>query len=112
MRYGMPHVKEIKQHKLLLDTHVWIWIAQGNTIVSPKARRSIEHARSQEHLLISPISIWEISMLVERKRISLDMDLTDWLNQWVHLPGISHAEFTFDVAVLSNRLPGTIHSDP
>jgi hypothetical protein len=53
----MPHVKELKQHKLLLDTHVWIWIAQGNTIVTPSTRKAIERAKEQEHLLISPISI-------------------------------------------------------
>ena len=51
-------------------------------------------------------------MLVERKRILLDMDMTDWLKQWVELPGIMIAEFSLQVALLSNRLPGTIHSDP
>lgn len=108
----MPVVKEIKQHKILLDTHVWIWVAEGNTIVSPAARKAIERAREREQLFISPISIWEISMLVERKRIILDRDLTDWVNQWVELPGILSAPFTFEVAILSNRLPNLAHSDP
>lgn len=108
----MPLVKEIKQHKLLLDTHVWIWLAAGNTILSSPARKAIEHAKTQEHLIIAPISVWEISMLAERKRILLDMDLTDWLKQWVELPGILLADFSFQVAVLSNRLQGSIHGDP
>jgi PIN domain nuclease of toxin-antitoxin system len=108
----MPVVKEIKQHKILLDTHVWLWIAEGNPILKPRARKAIDSAREREHLLISPITIWEISMLVERKRIVLDMDLMDWLNQWIELPGIVTAEFSFDVAILSNRLPGSIHGDP
>ena len=108
----MPTVKEIKQHKILLDTHVWIWLAQGNSILSPSARKAIDRAKESEHLLISPISIWEISMLAERKKIVLDMDVTDWLKQWVELPGIVIAEFSFQVAILSTRLPGLIHSDP
>jgi len=108
----MPVVKELKQHKLLLDTHVWIWVTAGNSILSPGMRKIIDRAKEREHLLISPISIWEISMLVERKRIALDMDMTDWLKQWVELPGIMTAEFSFQVALLSNRLPGIIHSDP
>jgi PIN domain nuclease of toxin-antitoxin system len=108
----MPIVKEIKQHKILLDTHVWVWVTAGNPILSPLARKAIDQAKKRDHLLISPISIWEISMLVERKRIILDMDVTDWLKQWVDLPGISIAEFSFQVAILSNRLPGLIHSDP
>ena len=51
-------------------------------------------------------------MLVERKRISLEMDLSDWLNQWIESPGILAAEFSFQVALLSNRLPGSLHGDP
>jgi hypothetical protein len=77
----MPIVKEIKQHKILLDTHVWIWLAQGNSILSPSARKAIDRARGNDHLFISPISVWEISMLVERKKIILEMDIMDWLKQ-------------------------------
>lgn len=108
----MPIIKEVKQHKLLLDTHVWIWMIAGNSILSPLARKSIEKAKTREHLLISPISIWEISKLVEKKRITLEMDVSDWLKQWIELPGIQSAEFTFQVALLSNRLPGIVHGDP
>jgi len=108
----MPLVNELKQHKLLLDTHVWIWLTSGNTILSPMARKAIDRAKDQEHLLISPISVWEISMLVERKRIALDRDLADWLNQWIESPGILTADFSFQVALLSNRLPGILHGDP
>ena len=107
----MPLVSELKQHKLLLDTHVWIWLASGNSILSPATRKAIDRAKDQEHLLISPISVWEISMLVERKRIVLDRDLADWLNQWIESPGILTAEFSFQVALLSNRLPGNLHGD-
>lgn len=108
----MPIVKEIKQHKILLDTHVWIWVSEGNPILSPSARKAIDRAREREHLLISPISIWEISKLVEKKKIGLEMDMTDWLKQWMELPGILTVEFSFQVAILSNRLPGIIHGDP
>lgn len=108
----MPLVNELKQHKLLLDTHVWIWLASGNSILSLPTRKAIDRAKDREHLLISPISVWEISMLVERKRIALDMDLADWLGQWIDSPGILVAEFSFQVALLSNKLPGSLHGDP
>jgi PIN domain nuclease of toxin-antitoxin system len=108
----MPIVKEIKQHKILLDTHVWIWLAQGNSILSLAARKAVDRAREEDHLLISPISVWEISMLVQRKKIILEMDLMDWLKHWIELPGIQFAELSCHVALLSNRLPGQIHGDP
>ena len=112
MRFGMPIVKELKQHKLLLDTHVWIWVTEGNPILSPRSRKAFEKAKESELLLISPITIWEISKLVEKKRIVLEMDIMDWLKQWIELPGILTAEFSFQVAVLSNRLPNNSHTDP
>ncbi len=108
----MPLVKALKQHKLLLDTHVWIWFISGNSILSALTRKAINSAKDREHLLISPISVWEICMLVERKRISLEMEVADWLNQWIESPGILTAEFSFQVALLSNRLPGSLHGDP
>lgn len=108
----MPIVKEIKQHKILLDTHVWIWLAQGNSILSPAARKSFDRAKENDHLFISPISVWEISMLVERKKIILEMDIMDWIHQWIELPGIHIVELSCQVAILSNRLPGQIHGDP
>ncbi len=108
----MPRINVLKQHKLLLDTHVWIWMAMGDPVVTLAMRQAIERAKECDHLLISPISIWEISMLAERKRITLEMDVTDWIKQWVDLPGISLATFSLQVAILSNRLPGTIHGDP
>lgn len=108
----MPHVKELKQHKLLLDTHIWIWLISGNPILPPSVRKAIEHAKETEHLFLSPISVWEISMLAARKRIAFDMDVADWLKQWIDSPGIIMAEISFQVALLSNRLPGTIHGDP
>ena len=107
----MPLIKEIKQHKLLLDTHVWLWLAQGNPVISPASRKNIDKAREREHLLISPMSVWEISMLVQRKRVILEMDVSDWIKHWIELPGILIAEFSCEVAMLSNRLPGTIHGD-
>jgi PIN domain nuclease of toxin-antitoxin system len=108
----MPLVEKLKQHRLLLDTHVWIWLASGNSILSLPTRKAIDRAKNQECLLISPISVWEISMFVERRRISLEMDLSDWLKHWVEMPGIVVAEFSFQVALLSNRLPGSLHGDP
>lgn len=108
----MPIVKEIKQHKILLDTHIWIWLAQGNSIIAPLARKAFDRARENENLFISPISVWEISMLVEKKKIILEMDIMDWLKQWIELPGIQIVELSCQVAMLSNRLPGLIHGDP
>ena len=53
---------------LLLDTHAIIWIGEGEPI-ERKARRAVEAARSEGGVLVSPISAWEIGLLVTKGRI-------------------------------------------
>jgi PIN domain nuclease of toxin-antitoxin system len=49
---------------LLLDTHIWLWFAEGNaTRLPPASMRKLDDARKGDGLLISAISIWEIGFL-------------------------------------------------
>ena len=105
----MPLLKSLKQHKLLLDTHTWIWIIEGNPKIKSSARKSIKNAK---HIFISPISIWEIGMLVERKRIELELDRLDWVEKMMEVAGIEIAPITPSIAMQSTRLPGNVHGDP
>lgn len=51
-----------------LDTNVVVWLAQGATArISPKARRTLEHA----DLRISPLVLIELEYLYELNRIKL-----------------------------------------
>ncbi len=63
----MPIGDRILKHKLLLDTHVWIWLMNENLIFLNSFYTTIERLASQDGILISPITIWEIGMLVEKK---------------------------------------------
>ena len=108
----MPNIKTIKQHKLVLDTHVWLWLMMGSTHLSRTFRQSIEQVQKHHGILISIISIWEIGMLAEKKRIQLDMDPLDWVLQALDFPGIRIVQISSKIAIQSTRLPGTIHGDP
>ena len=65
----------------LLDTHVLLWWKGEPARLSRAARRAIE--RSQP-LLLSPISIWEVSTLLRLGRIELDRDLFAWVQDLLH----------------------------
>lgn len=108
----MPIIKEIKQHKVVLDTHVWLWVMMGSSNLSRSFRKGIEHSQKHHSVLISIISIWEIGMLAERKRIQLDMDPLDWVVQALDFPGVRLIQISPKIAIQSTRLPGTIHGDP
>lgn len=108
----MPIVKNLKEYKIILDTHVFIWIMNGNPNLSHVFRKSFEHALKANLVILSPISIWEIGMLVEKKRIELDRDVQEWVDQALDIPGLRIAPITPQIAIQSTRLPGMIHADP
>lgn len=70
MRTGMPILKELKKHKLLLaydpDTHVWIWSLLVSKQLSKAFQKVFEQALKLEAVLISSMSVWELGMLVEK----------------------------------------------
>jgi PIN domain nuclease of toxin-antitoxin system len=108
----MPHIKAIKHHKIVLDTHVWLWLMAGSHHLSKSFRLSIKKVQDYSGILISSISIWEIGMLVNRKRIELNMDPLDWISEALDFPGVRLIQLSPKIAIESTRLPGNIHGDP
>ncbi len=108
----MPLLKDLKRHKLLLDTHVLIWLMQGNTVLSQPFRKAVNQSQDRDGILISAISIWEIGMLEEKGRIALGMDCFDWIDQMLSLPGMTLVPLSPRIAIQSSRLPGQPHGDP
>lgn len=67
---------------LLLDTHVWLWYAEGvPDRVSPETLSAIDQARRQRRLFVSAISVWEIGLLVAKGRIGLSAPPRDWMTR-------------------------------
>lgn len=97
---------------VLLDTHAWVWLLNGDSKLSPKAVKAIERSLSKEAVLLSAISPWEVAMLVGKGRLTLDRDVGEWVSAAVSIPGIRLEPISPEIAVASTRLPGNIHPDP
>jgi PIN domain nuclease of toxin-antitoxin system len=98
---------------LLLDTHVWLWYAEGVADrLRPASVRKLEEARRGDGLLVSAISVWEIGMHVARGRIQLAVPLRDWVERALAAPGIRMAPLDSAVATESTLLPGEPQGDP
>lgn len=98
---------------ILLDTHVWIWLLNGDeNRIHAKSLSFIEHAAQSSNVKISAISVWELGMLESKGRVQIPMNCLDWVNRALNAPGISLAEITPEIAIESSRLPGKFHSDP
>jgi PIN domain nuclease of toxin-antitoxin system len=94
---------------IVLDTATWIWRASDPKRLTTSARRAIDEA---ERALVSAISIWEVAMLVAKRRIQLDRPVEHWVDLALALPGIQLAALEPAIAVRSTKLPGEFHPDP
>lgn len=94
---------------LLLDTHIWLW-----SLLEPErlSRRVTAALRSRENeIWLSPISTWELLMLVERGRVVLDTDPQRWLEKATSIAPMREAPLTHEIARESRRVE-VPHQDP
>lgn len=97
---------------ILLDTHVLVWGVEENNHLGPYALAAIDRELNVASVKISAITPWEIAMLVERGRLLLRRELSDWMSAVQALEGLEIVALTPDIAVESVRLPGSFHADP
>ena len=97
---------------VLLDTHVWVWLAEGRAGVRPEAVALMERAGEASLLWVSVISAWEVGMLEARRRLRFDLPCEEWVEKAFGLPGLSLMPLTPSICVRSSRLPGSLHGDP
>ena len=108
----MPLLKELKQHRMLLDTHVWLWAMNGDSTVSREFVQVFEKNITMDRVFLSPMSIWEIGMFVQKGRIEFEIDVLEWANTALEASGIRLCQITPRIAIQSTRLPGNVHGDP
>jgi PIN domain nuclease of toxin-antitoxin system len=92
--------------KLLLDTHIWLWMIRDPDKIGAHLRRELSHA---EERWLSPISTWEALVLASKGRIHLHENLAVWVEQAVS-PFIE-APFTHQVVLAAQQI-NLPHADP
>jgi PIN domain nuclease of toxin-antitoxin system len=98
---------------LLLDTHIWLWYAQGGEDHLPPASvKKLEQARGGDGLRVSAISVWEVGIQHAKGRIHLSTPLRDWVRRALAPAGISLLPLDADTAAESTLLPGEPHGEP
>lgn len=95
---------------ILLDTHAWLfWVDDTLGQLSTTAHKRIVKAESMG---VSIMSVWEIAMLVAKQRLSLSLDIMEWVERALNYPGIRLLDLDPKIVVTSTRLPGDFHGDP
>ena len=94
---------------LLLDTHIWLWSGVQRRHLKASVAHEME-ADSNERFL-SPVSIWELGVLLQKKRLSLPVTLAEWLSRSQAQLILQEAPLTWDVG-MEERAMGWSHKDP
>jgi PIN domain nuclease of toxin-antitoxin system len=97
--------------RLLLDTHIWVWSLQDPSRLTKKVTSALAN-RSNE-LWLSPISVWELLLLIERGRIQVlpPFKPRTWLDEAFVRAPLREAPLTREVAILSREVR-VQHDDP
>jgi PIN domain nuclease of toxin-antitoxin system len=95
--------------RLLLDTHIWVWSHLDPSRLGKRVAAALE--ASDAELWLSPISVWEFLLLVEKGRVVVKGDPAAWVDTaWSRVP-MNDAALTREVAVRSRTIQVS-HHDP
>ena len=95
--------------RLLLDTHIWLWSLLEPQRLSPEVRAALVDPDNE--LWLSPITVWEVLVLTQKGRLTLDRPASDWVDLALSAAPAHEAQLTFQVALESQRIE-LPHRDP
>ena len=95
--------------KLLLDTHVLIWVSQGSRKLGKKASRLVTDPAVE--VWLSAVSVWEIANKVALGRLRLRDSARKWLSSEASANNLSPLPLTQEHALAAAELP-RYHEDP
>ena len=98
---------------MLLDTHVWIWSAAGDTArIGPKTRRQLDKAAAKGGLMVSSASAFEIAALTTMGRLVLSLPAERWVRESVSRARLRVVDAGLDVALDAGCIPASAIGDP
>jgi PIN domain nuclease of toxin-antitoxin system len=95
--------------KLLLDTHVLIWLVEGTDNLSQAARQAIEDEDNSLHLSI--VGLWEMTIKTSLGKLQLKIPLDRIMESYIIPSGIEILPIHFNHLLVLRDLP-LHHRDP
>jgi PIN domain nuclease of toxin-antitoxin system len=95
--------------KYLLDTHIWFWSFIEASRLSNRVARTL--ADSQNELWLSPVSVWELTILCRKGRFQVQPDISTWVKRSMSDLQLIEAPLTTDVALAIPTISFS-HGDP
>ncbi len=97
---------------ILLDTHVWLWWLHDSNRLSGRIQSQIATKESQNGILVSAVSVWEIAVKSSLGKLTLPLPMDEWYKMAQVYPGVTVESLNPLDAIASTQLPGEFHKDP
>jgi PIN domain nuclease of toxin-antitoxin system len=97
---------------LLLDTCAVIWIAEDQAIAGTAALALDQAHAADQFVYVSPITAWEVGLLVARGRLTSIIKPQLWFERVLDVPNMRLADMSPDLLISSSFLPGDPPRDP
>jgi PIN domain nuclease of toxin-antitoxin system len=100
---------------VLIDTHVWIWAADGGTRLGPKARKRLARPPVRyagDLLAISAASVFEVVALHTAGRLHFAVPVERWVRESIEKGGLQVLDLEREIAVDAAMVPPSALSDP
>ena len=97
---------------IVVDTHVIIWDALKPKLLSPRAKNAIREANRLDGIIFCEISLWEIAMLMQKRRLSVDVNYQEFIRLVSDSNNYIFKGISPQIAKLSTDLFSTTNKDP
>lgn len=92
---------------IVLDTHSTVWWSSDPKRLSSRAAEAIAAA---DRVGIPAIVFWEVSLLVRKEKLALEIGVRDWARMLCSIPRVEPLPLTVELALLADSL--AMHPDP
>lgn len=103
---------ERRKVTVLIDTHILIWMINGDKRLGQRALDLVITEGSRDRLVVSAISFWEIATLKRKGRLSLNVSLAWIYRDLFHQGPLREEPVTGPVGYEAGNLPAPLHGDP
>lgn len=97
---------------ILIDTHTLVWYLTDQKKLSSKVLSLIKDEIKNGEVLYSSISVWEVCILVKKKKLNLSKDVNEWVDNLKFLPNFRPIPIGNEIARKSVLMEGFDNPDP
>ena len=97
---------------MLLDTHVWIWAAAGDSRIGARTRQRLNREAAAGRVYVSAISAFEISALSTAGRLVFNQPAERWIRDSIARGNLRILDLDTDIAMDAGALGAEAVPDP